>query len=67
MSITVILPYDPLGRPVDWARQNCPSYITNDAIPPEPRRSLTDSINDYRIVYYFGNERDAVAFKLRWS
>ena len=67
MSTAITLPYDPAWRAVEWAKQHCPSYITNEAVPPEPRRSLSDSSNEYYIKYYFGNERDAVWFALRWS
>ena len=30
MSITVTLPYDPVWTALAWAKENCPSYITND-------------------------------------
>ena len=29
MSAVVTLPYDPLWTPLEWAKENCPSYITN--------------------------------------
>ena len=41
-----------------WAKQNCPSYITNSAV-------LKDGLYHYR--FYFAQERDQVAFALRWS
>lgn len=41
-----------------WAKKNCPSYITNDAV-------------QHRGVYYyrffFGKERDVTAFALKWA
>jgi hypothetical protein len=55
--MTVTLPYDPVWRPLEWAKKHCPSYITNEAGP----------INEASIVYYFGDERDAMWFILRWS
>lgn len=58
----VTIDYDPLWRPLDWAKENCPSYITNQA----------HSVNYWtadrtRIDYFFGTERDAIWFKLRWT
>ncbi len=54
MGITVTLPYDPAWPALRWAKDNCPGYITNNA----------DSSG--RIVYYFTNEKDAIAFTLKW-
>lgn len=51
----VTLPYDPLWTALEWAKKNCPSYITNRVA------------EDGKICYYFGEERDATAFLLRWS
>lgn len=45
---------------LDWAKANCPSYITNDGYIDR---------EDGKIRYYFifGDERDIIAFSLRWS
>ncbi len=51
----VILPYDATWAPLKWAKKNCPSYITNAASP------------EGKIVYYFGTEKDAAIFILRWA
>lgn len=63
MSYTVTLSCDPVEPRNNWAREHCPSYITNvfmagheDGIPVAPS-----------IKYYFGEEKDAVMFTLRWS
>lgn len=42
-----------------WAKENCPSYITNDGYID----------NEYNARYYFifGDERDMISFSLRWS
>ncbi len=58
MGITVTLPYDPNWLALNWAKNNCTSYITNKA----SARGV-----DYDIVYYFSNEKDAIAFMLKWS
>ena len=60
--MTVTLPYDLFWRPLEWAKEHCPSYITNDI--------HTRGYNDYdvnRIDYFFGNEKEALMFLLKWS
>jgi hypothetical protein len=44
-----------------WAKENCPSYITNIGRP--------DNLdpNNSSIVYYFGDEREALMFMLKWD
>ena len=46
------------GDVLDWAKENCPSYITN-----------TGTVKEHKIVYsyYFSDEKDALLFSLRWS
>lgn len=59
--IHVTLPFRPFREPLDWAKENCPSYITNDA--------HMDGYNTYdntKIDYFFGNKEDAIMFKLAW-
>ena len=61
MGITVTLPYEQCWQPLTWAKENCPSYITNDL--------HCDGYNTYdqtRVDYFFGDEKDAVLFILRW-
>jgi hypothetical protein len=61
MDKYVTLAYDPTWKALDWAKQNCPSYITND---------FHMCHNDYdrsKIDYFFGSEQDVVLFKLRWA
>jgi hypothetical protein len=45
-------------EPLTWAKRNCPSYITNDAVQK-------GGVYYYR--FYFANERDKILFTLRWS
>lgn len=66
MSTIVTLKYDPAWRPLDWAKKNCKSYITNDA-RKEQSHLVRGFRQSYSINYYFGNERDAFLFKLAWS
>lgn len=58
MSKTVILPYDPTWRALEWAKANCKSYITNQGPVSQGQYK--------KIVYFFGDERDATLFRLRW-
>jgi hypothetical protein len=64
MSYTVTLPYDSTETAIDWARENCPSYITNGLDYVGPGGGL---VAELRIKYYFGEEKDATIFALRWS
>ena len=63
MANVVCLKYDPIWRPLEWAKTHCPSYITNQAAG----RGHNDTWPNYHVKYYFGSERDALLFKLRWS
>lgn len=68
MSVAVTLPYDPVWTALAWAKENCPSYITNKAINTTSLRPVPGGwVSDSSIVYYFGNEQDAVLFKLTCS
>ena len=60
--MTITIPYDPFWEPLNWAKENCPSYITNDM--------HQDGYNTYdhtRIDYHFSDEKDALMFALKWS
>lgn len=50
--------YTVMYEPLKWAKQHCPSYITNDAVQRD---------GDYYYRFYFGQEQDRVMFLLRWS
>lgn len=54
----VTLPYDPEWPALKWAKENCPSYYTNDATPV--------GFDEYYVNYYFSEEKDVVAFTLKW-
>lgn len=60
MNKIVTLPYDPEGKPLDWAIKHCPSYITNDI------HLAKYNVYSNHIDYYFSDERDVVLFTLRW-
>ncbi len=58
---TVTISYDSLWPALEWAKENCPSYITNDA--------HMDGYNTYdnsKIDYHFSDAKDATIFALRW-
>ena len=55
----VTLLYDPAWTALEWAKKHCPSYITNTSPVSHQRWREID--------YFFGDEKDAVFFKLRWS
>jgi hypothetical protein len=60
--MTVTLPYDPVWEPLEWAKKYCPSYITNDM-----HQDGYYTYDNTKIDYFFGNEKDAMWFVLRWS
>ena len=45
-------------EPLDWAKENCPSYITNDAVQIR---------GQYYYRFYFSNEKDRMWFTLKWA
>ena len=55
----VTLPYDTQWLALKWAKVNCPSYITN--------QGENIGLDVYVIHYFFGQQRDATAFALRWA
>ena len=68
MSSIVNLPYDPLWQPLDWAKEHCPSYITNALAHPGRMKTVPGGwVRDDSIKYYFGKEEDAILFALKWS
>ena len=69
MGVKVTLPYDPTWAPLAWAKEHCPSYITNKASNTTRLKRVSSSgwVNDSSIVYYFGDERDATIFTLKWG
>jgi hypothetical protein len=67
MSIKVTLPYDPAWQPLAWAKEHCDSYITNVAHQAGLKSAPGGWIADFCIVYYFGHERDATMFALKWK
>lgn len=57
----VTLPYDPMWIAVEWAKTNCPNYITNAIHEDENGKK------DYRrIDYFFSVDNEATLFALRW-
>ena len=60
--MTVTLPYDPWWEPLEWAKTNCPSYITNNV-----HQDGYYTYDRAKIDYYFGDEKDATFFALKWS
>jgi hypothetical protein len=68
-AIIVTLPHKQNGDsrlPLEWAKDNCPSYITNSVDPiyeSDDQRLPSGFVMKYR----FYDEKDAVMFALRWS
>lgn len=62
MAVIVTLPYDPTWTALEWAKENCPSYITN----ANHFSAVTGWYDSNKIDYFFGNDAEATAFMLRW-
>ena len=60
--IYITLPYDPEWPALAWAKECCPSYITNDY-----HCVGYNSYDTSKIDYFFSEEADAVFFALRWA
>jgi hypothetical protein len=57
----VTIPYDPAWKALVWAKDNCPSYITNTSEVTGPVGNSKNLVH-----YYFSDERDVVTFSLKW-
>ena len=72
MKICITIPYTPYREALDWAKENCPSYITNDFHFCEAGNGSNGndwygSYDHTKIDYFFAEEKDATLFALRWS
>lgn len=45
-------------EPLEWAKKNCKSYITNNAVQKEGK---------YYYRFFFSDEKDIAWFRLMWS
>lgn len=45
-------------EPLEWAKKNCPGYITNDAVQKQGK---------YYYRFFFNNEHDCMFFALKWA
>lgn len=70
------LPYDPEWRALKWARENCPSYITNCAAPTQLKyfpnydtdRAAPNRLRTIAgIDYYFADREELTLFTLKWK
>jgi len=69
MSHCVTLKWDPTWQALEWAKEHCPSYITNDASYVSAAAGSRAEENFKYIThvdYYFSDERDSILFTLRW-
>jgi hypothetical protein len=62
MDMTVTIPLSSSWQALTWAKEHCPSYITNDM--------HMDGYNTYdknKLDFHFSEEKDAIMFMLRWK
>jgi hypothetical protein len=63
MKYSVMIPrrrYTQGDNPGDWAKINCPSYLSATWY-------LHEDANRAKEEYYFSNEKDAFWFRMRWE
>lgn len=66
LSTIVTLPYDPTWKALEWAKKNCPDYITNKV--NSKRFGIGYSVDgDYLIDYVFSSTESATLFALKWK
>jgi len=56
---SVHTPFEQTDEMLSWAKTNCPSYITNDAVEKYK--------DDWYYRFHFKEEKDYMMFMLRWS
>jgi hypothetical protein len=60
MRNSITLPHVHEWRPLEWAKENCPSYISCTGY-------LKENTEEGFIEYYFSETKDMTLFALRWS
>ena len=73
-ATTITLPYSfdhysgDHNGPIIWAKENCPSYITNNVKEVyDGGHGRQQFVSGFVVDYYFSEEADAVLFAVRWS
>jgi hypothetical protein len=63
----VTIPYHIIDPALKWAKDNCPSYITNTMAPIHYTADLPVDFISIRVIFHFSEEKDATLFALRWT
>jgi len=69
MMTFVTIADDHIDQALAWAKENCDSYITNDGyiIDVDVFGKPGWMTRETRYRFYFGQEKDAAMFSLRWA
>ena len=51
---------------LDWAKENCPSYVTN-RVDIIRLAEMDEKVGPIYITFFFADEKDATLFALRWK
>jgi hypothetical protein len=63
----VTIPYNIIDPALKWAKDNCPSYITNNVVPVSFVEANDSDYISVRVIFHFSEEKDATLFALRWT
>jgi hypothetical protein len=62
VSHSVAIFHDKSHKALEWAKENCPSYITNSV-----KIDYRDDVWEFFMIeFFFYEEDDATMFALRW-
>lgn len=62
----VAIPYSKVNSAIEWAKENCPTYITYQVdVDTLVAEDIAEAL--IQVIFSFGNENDAVMFALRWQ
>ena len=72
MSLSVTIDQYQAADALDWAKEHCPSYITNDGLsmyiaPGSNKKEMLKSPWEVKYNFYFSDESEALMFQLRWA
>lgn len=56
-----------IDQALSWARQFCPSYVTNNVVVEKLYRGRYGYVTTIRYRFYFAKESEQALFALKWT